>query len=295
MLGLKWHVAGCFAICLLINSALVAEPKKELTWTGCGITKTAFMKELGEAFEKKTGTKINLSGGGATKGIRFAASNLTDVGGSCRHRLSVNGVVVGTELRTNIHQVAWDALVVITHATNSVSDISTDDLKKVYNARITNWAELGGADEKIIVVTRKGKYSGVGQMFRALVFDYQEHDFLVESVEFPSTGPLEAFVEKTPNTLAIDGVSSARKRKVKFLSLDGIEPNKENISAGRYPLFRPLYLVTNGNPSTEVAQLIEFALSDEGQEIISAQGTVSLKEGSGLVDKWKVLKAKHGL
>lgn len=295
MLGLKWHVAGCFTICLLINSALAAEPKKELTWTGCGITKIAFMKELGEAFEKKTGTKINLSGGGATKGIQFAASNLTDVGGSCRHRLSVNGVVVGTELRTNIHQVAWDALVVITHPSNPVSDISTDDLKKVYNARIKNWAELGGVDEKIIVVTRKGKYSGVGQMFRALVFDYQEHEFLVESVEFPSTGPLEAFVENTPNTLAIDGVSSARKRQVKFLSLDGIEPNKENISSGRYPLFRPLYLVTNGNPSPQVTQLIEFALSDEGQAIISAQGTVSLREGSGLVEKWKVLKAKHGL
>lgn len=277
------------------SSATLAEAKKELTWTGCGITKTAFMKEVAAGFEKKTGIRIKLVGGGATKGIQFAASNKTDIGGSCRHRLTVNGVAVGTELRTNIHQVAWDALVAITHPSNSVADISTANLKKVFNARVSNWKELGGANRKIIVVSREGKYSGEGQMFRVLVFGYQEHDFLVKSKEFSSTEPLEAYVEQTPNTLAVDGVSSAKRRKVKILSLDGVPPTKANIAAGRYPLFRPLYLVTNTQPSPEVTQLIEFALGPEGQKIISDQGTVNLQEGKGLVEPWKVIKAKYHL
>lgn len=277
------------------SSAILAETKKELTWAGCGITKTAFMKELSAGFEKKTGIKIKLAGGGATKGIRSAASNQADIGGSCRHRLTVNGVVVGTELRTNMHHVAWDALVAVTHPSNPVADISTANLKKVYNARISNWKELGGANRKIIVAAREGKYSGAEQMFRALVFGYQEHEFLVKSKQFSSSEPLEAYVEQTPNTLAIDGVSSAKRGKVKILSLDGIPPTKANIADGRYPLFRPLYLVTNTQPSPEVAQLIEFALGPEGQKIISDQGTVNLQEGKGLVEPWKVIKAKYHL
>jgi len=280
-------------LAFFVSSGFAAE--RELTWTGCGVTKKAFMKEVAAAYEAKTGIKVKLSGGGATKGIRFTSSRLSDVGGACRHRLEVDGVVVGTELRTKMFQVAWDALVPITHPDNPTTDISTMLLKQVYDGVITNWRDLGGDEKKIMLATRKGRHSGVGQMFRILVFDYQEHDYLADSETFRSTGPLEKYVEKTPFSLGIDGVSSARKSKVKIMSMNGVEATKENIGSGKYPLFRPLYLVTTTNPSSEVMDLINFTLSGEGQQIISEQGTVNLEEGRALTHLWEEVKREHGL
>ncbi len=277
------------------TAALDARAADTLTWTGCGITKKAFMKELAAAFKKKTGIDVQLSGGGASKGIRFAASALADVGGACRHRLFVNEQVVGTELRTRLYQVAWDALVVITHKDNPVDTITVDQLKQVYNGHIKNWAALHGPDKPIRLATRKGKYSGVGQMFRSLVFHYQEYDFLASSKQFPSSGPLEKYVAATPYSLAMDGISSARKRPVKVLALDGVRPTKANIANGTYPLFRPLYLVTNSRPSAPVKKLIAFALSKEGQRIISEQGTVNLEEGRALFPLWREKAKRYGI
>jgi phosphate transport system substrate-binding protein len=274
---------------------LIAIAHESLTWTGCGITKKAFMAELAAAYKSKTGIDIELSGGGATKGIRFAASKLTDMGGSCRHRLVVDGIVVGTEKRTRIFQVAWDALVPITHISNPVNGISIAHIKKIYNSRINNWKLLGGDNEPIHLATRAGRHSGVGQMFRALVFGYQEHEFLAPSQVFPSTGPLERYIESTPYSLAMDGVSSANKSKVKILMLDGVRPTKNNIRSGTYPLFRPLYLVTNADPDPAVLAFIEFALSPAGQAVISSQGTVNLEEGRELAPLWERIRRQYGL
>ncbi|NOZ68853.1 MAG: hypothetical protein GXP46_06340 [Deferribacteres bacterium] len=109
----------------------------ELTWTGCGITKKAFMAEIARLYEEKTGIKIRLSGGGATRGIRWVAAGLSDMGGSCRHRLiDSNGTVYKEESNTELIPVAWDALVVIVNRDNPVSNISLENLKKVYDGKM---------------------------------------------------------------------------------------------------------------------------------------------------------------
>ena len=278
----------------LVLATPVLAAAKTIKWAGCEVTKAAFMSELAKGFEAKTGIKVQLQGGGASAGIRLSASKLTETGGTCRHRLFVNGTPVGTELRSKLTQVAWDALVVITHPSNPVHNISLADLKKIYNGRIKNWKELGGDNEPIIIATHDDKYDGVAQMFRILMFGYQEYEFLADTKKFPSTGPLEAFVEKTPYSIAVDGVSSAKRKRVQVMELEHIAPTKENISSGRYPYFRPLYLATNTEPTPEATQLIDYALSPEGQKIISEQGTVNMAEGKSLVPLWEKTRAKFG-
>lgn len=298
----SYVAAGMLALAGMVGSvsvaaappAAAAAAKKEITWAGCEVTKTAFMAELAKGFEAKTGIKVKLQGGGASAGIRLTASGKTDTGGTCRHRLFVNGMPVGIELRSHMYQVAWDALVVITHPTNPVSNISVADLKKVYNGKIKNWKELGGEDQPIVIGIHDDKYDGVGQMFRMLAFGYQEYEFLADVQKFASTGPLESFVEKTPYSIAVDGISSAKRRKLKVLSLDNMVPTKEMVGTGKYPWYRPLYLVTNAEPSAESLQLIEYALSPEGQKIIADQGTVNLSEGQALEPLWEKTKAKLG-
>ena len=280
------------ATCVLTVSALAGE----VTWTGCGITKKAFMSEIAKAYEAKTGTKITLSGGGATKGIRSASAGTSDMGGTCRHWLfDATGNKHPAEKDAVLTQVAWDAIVVIVNPANPVDNISLADLKKIYDGEIVNWKDLGGPDKRIVLVTRQGKISGVGYMARLLIFNDANYEFKARSLKVKSTGPLEKKVEKTAMAMGLDGISSARKRNVKFLKLDGVAPTKENIAAGKYPLFRPLYIATNKNAPAEAKKVLDFILSDEGQAIISAQGTVNLAEGKALTSLWAAKKAQFGL
>jgi len=280
------HSHFCKKVLTVVTACLIsaASVAGQLSWTGCGITKKAFMAELATAYEAKVGTKVKLTGGGATKGIRAASAGTSDLGGTCRHWLKeVNGNVHPEERDAELVQVAWDALVVIAHPTNAVDDISLDNLKKVYEGEITKWSQLGGDDRPIGLIIRDGKSSGVGYMFRQTVFSDPDYTIKARALKVKSTKPLEKKVEKVKTALAVDGISSAKKRKVKFLSLDGVSPSKENIASGKYKLYRPLYLAYNKNKvSEEAKKFIEFALSPEGQAIISGQGTVNLAEGKAL-------------
>ena len=258
-----------------------------VSWKGCGITKKAFMKQMATHYKAKTGTEIKISGGGATKGIRASAAGTADIGGTCRRRLSDGkGGIHPQERGTNLVHVAWDALVAIVHPTNPVNNITLSNLKKIYQGEVTNWNALGGPDKRIILVTRDGKTSGVGHMFRMLVFNDAAYKFKALSLKVKSTGPLEKMVEKKSSALGIDGISSAKKRKVKFLSIEGVAPTKANISAGKYPLFRPLYLALSDKASPEAKSVVDFVLSAEGQAIISQEGTVNLAEGKALSALW---------
>ena len=124
-------------------------------------------------------------------------------------------------------------------------------------------------------------------MFRWLAFNNPEYDFKAMSLTFKSSGPLEKKIVKTPTAFGITGISSAKKRKVKVLSLDGISATKQNIASGKYPLFRPLYIAVNKNDKNpEIKRFIDFILSQEGQAVISSQGTVNMAEGKALVPLW---------
>ncbi|MFB6260981.1 MAG: substrate-binding domain-containing protein, partial [Thiohalorhabdaceae bacterium] len=81
-------------------------------------------------------------------------------------------------------------------------------------------------------------------------------------------------------------VSSARKRDVKIIGIDGIEPSPENIASGEYPFYRPLYLTVPKDPDPAVERFVEFALSDEGQRIIREEETVNLEMGKTLDNPW---------
>lgn len=254
---------------------------KELKWVGCGITKKAFMKELSKAYEKKTGIQVIIKGGGATKGIRAVAKGLADMGGTCRHTIDDP-----QEKGVNLHQVAWDAIVVVVNKDNPVDNITVEQLKGVFTGKIRNWKELGGNDAPIKLYVRKGKISGVGLMAREMIFNNPDQEFYAKAKVKRSSGPLERAISGDKNGIGISGISSAKKRKkLKILKANGIAPTKENIGSGKYPFYRPLYIVTKANPSPEVQKFIQFALSDEGQKVISEQGTVNLSEGKTLERK----------
>ena len=266
---------------LFIANVPMVSAVETLQWAGCGITKKAFMAELSKAYTKKTGVQVKLSGGGATKGIRAAAKGAIDIGGACRVSLERNA-----EERDAFQiPVAWDALVAFVHEDNPVDNITFAQLHKLYLGEITNWKELGGNDAPIELYVRRGKMSGVGRTLRELVFANYEQEFKASYV-VKSSGPVEKGVVKNINGLGVSGISSAKKRKLKLLKLDGKAPTYENIKNGSYALYRPLYLVIKrGNKTPLVRDFITYAVSKEGQAIIRAQGTVPYSEALHLVMK----------
>jgi phosphate transport system substrate-binding protein len=261
--------------------ALDKDGNNVIRWAGCGITKKAFMAELAKAFEKETGIKVILEGGGATRGIRDTAALKVDMGGSCRMALPETE---RSELYAALHPVAWDALAIIAHKNNPVDNLTTQQIKDIYMGRIKNWKQVGGPDAPIHLYVRKGKISGVGYAIRQYIFQDSTAVFKTKFV-VKSSGPLEKAAEKDPLAMGITGVSSARKRNVKILSFDGRNPSYENVKSGQYGLYRPLYLVTGPTPTKEVNDFITFALSDKGREIMRKNKTVPYMDAPHLMSK----------
>jgi phosphate transport system substrate-binding protein len=258
--------------------------KADLVWRGCGITKKAFMQEAAIAYKQKTGKVITITGGGATLGIRTAAAGASDIGGSCR---PAKPDISDLEKGVYMTHVGWDALVVMVHPNNPVENLTTEQLYRIMTGDIKNWNEVGGANDHILVVVRTGKMSGVGYMARKMLFNDPRANFYRRAINLQSSGPVEKKVEKRKNAIGISGVSSAKRRKVKMISLNGHAPTKQGLMSGGYPFYRPLFLMTKGKPSGEIKVFLDWLLSPEGQKVVSDQGTVNLAEGAAISKTYK--------
>jgi phosphate transport system substrate-binding protein len=282
---------------LLVTTALSSflspafAASKELRWTGCGISKLGFMQDLADAYEEKSGVKILLEGGGATKGLRTVADGSSHLGGSCRLPLIMENkdgtfIIEEKESRVKVIPVGWDALVVIANKANdAASAITQQQLKDVLTGKITNWKELGAADQPITLYVRNGKISGVGLTLRQQLFNNPGEEFRRDATYLASSGKIEKAVEADPYALAVSGISSSRHREVKMLKLDGIEPSMKTLKEGKYPLYRLLFLVAPHNLAEhpELQDFIQFALSPKGQRTIKQAGTLPYHQAINLI------------
>jgi phosphate transport system substrate-binding protein len=274
----------CSIAIALGGSSLAGGEGGALKWRGCGISKAAFMEACAEQYAKETGVEIQLSGGGATLGIEAAGTGGADLGGTCRApQASLNEERPGLKLAV----VAWDALVAVVHPSTEIENITTDQLKQVLQQKITNWKDLGGPDARIFVVARRGKISGVGYSTRLLIMGNPDADYGKTVVRLNSSGPVEKFVEKTPGAIAITGVSSAKRRELKLLKIDGHAPTVKEIASGAYPYYRPLFVAFKSGLDSRTDKFVEWLLSDRGQGIIEEQGTVTLAQGALLANRYE--------
>ncbi|MDA8019834.1 MAG: substrate-binding domain-containing protein [Thermoanaerobaculia bacterium] len=268
------------ALCLGLAATphLLAETPREdrsLAWAGCGISKHSFMRELAETYQEETGIEIQLAGGGATHGIRAVDAGKIDMGGSCRHALDYE-----EEKSPKLIPIAWDALVVVVHPDNPVGDIRHEQLAAIYSGEITRWRQLESTapDEPIRVYAREGKISGVGYMSRIMLFSDPERDYAATHW-FRSSGPLETALQNDPFGIALTGISSALRRDLKLLELDGVRPSEDSLLAGTYRFARPLFLVVppeGDNPDVE--QFVRWARSESGQSAIKDTGAVPVND-----------------
>ncbi|RJQ52800.1 MAG: phosphate ABC transporter substrate-binding protein [Nitrospiraceae bacterium] len=257
--------------CLVSVCPLRAEP---LAGSGCSVSNTGYLAELAIEYERLTGVEVFVKGGGSVTGIDDLRSGRVDFAASCMDIMKDNPFNIRSV------QVAWDALVFIVHKSNPVESLPINKIRSIYSGEIKNWKQFKG-DNAVITVfmsqSRKG-LSGVDSSTRELVLQGREPGIAGNIVPLASSGIVEQMVEKTPGGFAATGFSSARKRDVKMLKIDGVKPTKENITAGRYPFRRPLFILLPEKPKKEVEKFVGYALSAEGQKFISSLGAISLTD-----------------
>jgi len=170
------------------------------------------------------------------------------------------------------HAIAMDGVCVVVHRSNTVSALTSEQVKDIYMGKITNWKQVGGADKPIVVISRDSS-SGTYETFEGLVMHKEK---MSDNVEYVNSNPqAHARVKSTEGAIGYVGLGFV-DRNVKALKIDGVVPNRATISKGIYPVSRPLFLFTNGYPKlgTTVFQFCTFYLTEEGQEIIEAKGFI---------------------
>ena len=226
---------------------------------------------LSEAFmEEYPDVTVTAEFVGSGAGIEAVTNGTADIGNSSR---SLKDEEKAAGVVENV--VAIDGIAVCVDPANEVADLTKEQLTNIYNGTITNWKEVGGADEPIIVIGREAR-SGTRGAFEELV-DLQ--DACKYANELDSTGAVIAKVASTPGAIGYASLD-ALDDSVKALSLEGVEATAENIKAGNYFLSRPFVMATKGEISEQndlVQAWFDFVLGDEGQQVASEVGLITVK------------------
>ncbi len=245
-----------------------------LTGSGCSISKEGYLTDLAREYERRTGVKVYIRGGGSAAGIAELRAGKVDFAASCRPRDEQDPKDI------EFVQVAWDALVFIVHPANPVINLSLDQIRAIYTGAVTNWKQLAGRDEPIAVFFSRSQHglTGIEASLNAMVLK-GAHPAPAPAITYlASTGIVEQMVEETAGGFAATGITSARKRRVKILQVNGVAPTKQAIMSGRYPFHRPLYILLSRSARPAVRKFVAFALSDIGQRFISSCNVLSLRD-----------------
>jgi len=168
--------------------------------------------------------------------------------------------------------VAMDGLPVLVHPSNPVKALTIEQVRDIYTGKIRNWKDVGGPDLAIVKISRDTN-SGTYETFEMMVM---KNEKIAQDAEYVgSNGAIRARIQKTPAAIGYAGLGFVDKT-VKALEINGVYPTKETVSAGRYPISRPLFMFTNGFPKlgSHLHTFLTLYLTPKGQEIIEAIGFV---------------------
>jgi len=269
-------VVGLITVVLMAAGCLgndqVTTPER-ITVTG-STTVLPIAEQAREAFEAQDASaEIMVSGGGSSVGVKAAGEGTADIGMSSRdlkprETTSYPGLVK--------HHIADDAILLVVNAQNSVESLTLDEIRGIYNGTYTSWNQVGGSEAQIVVVGRDSA-SGTREFFSEFVMD--EEDFVKTQEEFNSNGGIQQKVSQTPGAIGYVGLGYTAGVKPLALDVDGtdVRPTLRNITDGTYPISRPLFMLTNGEPEGLSQRYIDFILSAEGQEIVASEDYIPVR------------------
>lgn len=216
---------------------------------------------------------IYVEGGGSARGFQALIDDDADICASSRPMLphEVRQLAEKHHRLGIAYLVAKDALSIYINLSNPVSNINLDQLKNIYTGKFTNWKEIGGNDQPIMLITRSPN-SGTYLYFKQYVLENEDYS-PDASIEYSTQAVAEAVVE---NENAIGYGGTAYGEKVTHCKIDGVPPSIDNVIHDTYPIARYLYLYTLDTPKGHIKDLIDWILDQPGQVIVAKVGYIPL-------------------
>jgi len=236
-----------------------------------------------EAYMKThPGVNISLSGGGSGEGVKALMDKSTDIANSSRE-IKENEVsqAKAKGVTPKAHIVAIDAIVPIVHPKNKVTGLTIDQLSQIYQGKITNWKDVGGDNLQIVVISRDSS-SGTFESWAELIL--HKAKVTPKAQLQASNGAIVQAISKNRYAIGYIGFGYLNKN-VKPLTVNGIQATMQTALAKQYPIARPLYMYTNGDPKGETAGYIKFVLSPAGQKLVAKEGFIPLTAASSAKKK----------
>ena len=224
---------------------------------------------LGEAFtEANPDVNFTYNPTGSGSGITAVSEGRCDIGLSSRN---LKDEEAAKGLKATV--LALDGIAVIVNPENPVSELSLEQIAKIYTGEITNWSELGGNDAEIVVIGREAG-SGTRDGFESIT---KTADACVYRQELTSTGDVITTVAQNPDAIGYASLASIGDT-VKALVVEGVAPSEETVKDGSYLVQRPFVLVTReGEELSEAAQaFFDYITSADAASIIADAGAVAV-------------------
>lgn len=223
--------------------------------------------------------RIAVTGGGSGVGIAAAINGTTDIAMASRDAKASemeSAARAGRALEEVVF--GWDGLSVITHPSNPINALSKEVVGKIFSGEITNWNEVGGNDAPIIILSRDSS-SGTHVYFKEDVVrggEKNSKEYADSALYLPSNSAIVQETSNNENAIGYVGMAYVNDG-VKDLSIDGVEPTVANVASKDYPIARELFWYVPAERSQVISNIVEFALSAEGQKIVAKEGFVPAK------------------
>ena len=224
---------------------------------------------LSESFMAQNGgVTVNYNPTGSGSGITAVQEGTCDIGLSSR---ALKDEEKSAGLKETV--LAYDGIAIIVHPDNPVSDLSVEQIAKLYTGEITNWKDVGGNDAEVVLIGREAA-SGTRDGFESITGTKDKCQY---RQELTSTGDVITAVSQNPDAIGYASLASI-KDTVKALNVDGVTPSEATVKDGSYKVQRPFVLVTvDGKALSPAAQaFFDYATSSDAASIIAKAGAVAV-------------------
>ncbi|MEK4515872.1 phosphate ABC transporter substrate-binding protein PstS family protein [Paenibacillus sp. FSL H8-0122] len=220
------------------------------------------VEQVAEKFmDANAGVDIQVQGGGSGTGLTQVSEKQVDIGNSdVFAEEKLKDAAKAAELVD--HQVAVVAIAAVSNPAAGVDSLTKQQLVDIFTGKITNWKEVGGADQAIQIINRPAS-SGTRATFESFALGTKTED-LKGSIQEDSSGTVKKMIGETPGAIGYLALSYLDD-SVKTLNYDGVEPSVDNVVAGKYPVWAYEHMYTNGEPNETVKAFLDYFLTDEVQ------------------------------
>lgn len=234
-----------------------------------------FVQAAAEAFMvENPDVRIVVSGGGTGNGIKALLDGTTQIADASREMKPSEWAEARSRgIKPQAHVVAYDCVVPIVHPQNPVSNLTLDQLKRIYTGRISRWNQVGGFYRPIAVIGRDTS-SGTFEVWEEKILNKE----LVtpRSLVAASSGAMIQTVSTNPLAIGYDSLGYV-DRSVKALKINGIAASAQTARSGTFPTARKLLMYTNGTPLGDVKRFIDYLVGPEGQVFVKKAGFIPLR------------------